>query len=164
MKSKGKSILGGGLSRCKDPARKGRGTACRREEVWGGRWERRGVGRAGGGGVLQRVLAAAGPTGMAIRACQLPGLETMSETLKREHAASRIEKTKVKSKLIAVNLDTDRREQCMVLLTSQAQLKATLRGFCFKAEPRQDSCFRKDGADVLSWFPPTSSNAQGNTG
>lgn len=109
-------------------------------------------------------VAAAGPAGMAIRACQLPGLETMSETLKRERAASKIEKTKVKSKLIAVNFDTDRREQCMVLLTSQEQLKATLRSSCFKAQQRQHCCSWKDGADVLSLLPPTSSTEQDNTG
>ena len=100
------------------------------------------------------VLAAAGPAGVAIRARQLPGLETMSEPLKRERASSRIEETEVKSELIAVNFETDRREQCLVLLTSQVQLKASLRGFCFKAQPQQDSCFGKDGAAVLPLFLP----------
>lgn len=47
VKREGKSVLGGALGRCKDPARKGR-TVCRREEAWGDwRGRRGGCGEGG---------------------------------------------------------------------------------------------------------------------
>lgn len=104
-KREGKSILGGGLSRCKALTTRV-GTACRRGEAWGGWRGRHGVGerqgeteggRAGGSrDPSLGVRAAAGPAGLAVSACRLQGPVTTSEALKTACAASEVEKPVVK--------------------------------------------------------------------
>lgn len=98
------SIVGGGLCRCKGPA----GTAGLPR--WGG-WVSAGGGAGAGSSLGVPGLGSLQPVGTALRARQLSGLLTTSETLNREYAASRVEKT-AKSKLTAVALDTDRLSFC----------------------------------------------------